>query len=395
MSVIPGLERLADLCPALLRGARTGLMTHPAAVGRDYAPALSWVQRAGALVDRLFAPEHGLGGMAQDMIAVDEQRDPLSGLPVISLYGKSEASLTPRPEDFAGLDLLVIDLCDVGARYYTFAASAIRALPVAGASGVRVLIADRPNPLNGLTIEGNLIDPGFHSFVGELSVPNRHGLTIGELCRLACRQRGLDLDLTIVAALGWDRSAFWDETGLPWIHPSPNMPTLDTAVAYPGLCLIEGTNLSEARGTTKPFELFGAPWLHPEALAQRLSRFSLPGVLFRPLHFRPAFHKFAGLDCGGVQLHVTDRRLFRPVLTGLAVIAAARELAPDHFRWRTEAYEFVSDRLAFDLLAGGPSWRQALESGASPWDIAADWPQVETEFARLLQDFGIATRIDP
>ncbi len=375
----PGLEVLATDRAALVSGASVGLLAHPASVGRDLRHAASWLLAAGADVVRLFAPEHGAGGTAQDMIAVDERRDPLTGLPVVSLYGATEASLTPDPATFDGIDTLVIDLADVGARYYTFFATAVRALPVAAGCGVRVLVADRPNPLGGTHIEGNVIPPDWRSFVGELPLPNRHGLTLGELCRHAARTRAIDVDLTVVPAEGWRRAAHWDETGLPWIAPSPNMPTLDTAFVYPGMCLVEGTNLSEGRGTTRPFEWCGAPWLDANALAERLTAFDLPGVVFRPLSFRPSFHKHAGQDCGGVQVHVTDRQTFRPVLTGLAFVAAARALDPGRFAWRTEPYEFVSDRLAFDLLAGGTGWREALESGADPRDIAAGWgPELAT-----------------
>lgn len=389
MNVLPGIDVLVTDRADLVRGARVGLIAHPASVGRDLRHAADLLAAAGAHVVRLFAPEHGIGGAAQDMIAVDEQRDPLTGLPVTSLYGTSEDSLTPRADAFDDVDLVVADLADVGARYYTFAATVIRALPVAAAAGRRVIVADRPNPLGG-AIEGNLFDEaGWRSFVGEIAVPNRHGLTLGELCRLAVRRRGIDVDLEVIPAAGWRRDRWWDATGLPWVLPSPNMPTLDTAAVYPGMCLVEGTNLSEGRGTTRPFELSGAPWLDATALARRLAGWQLPGVVARPVTFRPAFHKHAGLDCGGVQLHVTDRAAFRPVLTGLAFVAAAREQDPARFRWRTEAYEFVSDRLAFDLLAGGTGWREALEAGADPRDVARGWAAEESWFGQAREDFGL------
>ncbi len=381
-TVKPGLETLCTETPRLVRGARVGLLAHPASVGRGLAHASALLRAAGADVVRLFAPEHGASGAAQDMIGVDERRDALTGLPVVSLYGDDEASLAPRPEHLDGLDAVVVDLADVGARYYTFAATAIRLLPVAGARGVRVIVADRPNPLGGEAVEGNLFDDapgpgGWGSFVGEISVPNRHALTLGELCRLAVRRRGIAVDLEVAPAAGWRRSMLWDETGLPWVLPSPNMPTLETALVYPGMCLVEGTNLSEGRGITRPFEIAGAPWIDPVALAARLAGWDLPGAVFRPLTFRPSFHKHAGQDCGGVQIHVTDRRAFRPVLTGLAFVAACRAQDPGRFRWRTETYEFVSDRLAFDLLAGGTAWRSAIEEGADPREIALSWEEDE------------------
>lgn len=379
MNVQPGLERLAGGDAGQVRGARVALLAHAASVARDLRPPARVLERAGAQVVRLLAPEHGLSG-AQDMVAVDDLRDALTGLPVVSLYGATEDSLTPRPEVLADVDLLVVDLADVGARYYTYAATAVRALPVAAAAGLRVIVADRPNPIGGETVEGAALDPRFRSFVGELGVPQRHGLTVGELCRWAVRERRLDVDLAVVPAPGWRRGQWWDETGLPWVLPSPNMPTLDTAAVYPGSCLLEGTNLSEGRGTTRPFELVGAPWIDPGQLAGRLAREDLPGVAFRPTLFVPAFQKHAGTVCGGVQLHVTRRQDFRPVLTGLAVVAAARALDPERFRWRTETYEFVSDRLAFDLLAGTSAWREALEAGVPPTEIARAWPADEQHF---------------
>ncbi len=373
MSAISGLEALASLERSTLRGARVGLLAHQASVDRLLRHAVDVLERSvGAQVVRLFAPEHGVSGGRQDMISIDETRDPLTGKPVVSLYGDDESSLTPRAQDLAGIDALVVDLVDVGARYYTFAATAIRALEVAGRAGVRVVVLDRPNPIGGV-VEGAALDPRFHSFVGEIDVPQRHGLTIGELCSIAREQRAIDVEFEIVEARGWHRTRFWDETGLPWVPPSPNMPTLDTALVYPGACLFEGTNLSEGRGTTRPFEWVGAPWLDAAGLARDLDRLRLPGVLFRPVHFVPGFQKHAGVPCGGVQIHVRDRASFRPVLTGLAVVAMARLQDPAHFRWRTERYEFVDDRLAFDLLAGGTAWREAIEAGADPREVARNW----------------------
>ncbi|MBP1612508.1 MAG: hypothetical protein H6Q01_1171 [Acidobacteria bacterium] len=334
---------------------------------------------------RLFAPEHGSGGGQQDMIAVDERRDALTGLPVVSLYGESEASLAPSDAALAGLDVLVADLADVGARYYTFYATIVRAIEAAARAGLRVVVCDRPNPLGGVLIEGNIVAPAYRSFVGELPVPNRHGMTVGELCRFAVAERGLAAELAVVPCAGWSRADWWGETGLPWVLPSPNMPTLETATVYPGMCLVEGTNLSEGRGTTRPFELAGAPWLDGPALAAQLARWELPGVLFRPVRFLPAFQKHAGTECQGVQLHVTDRLAFRPVRTGIAFLAAARAQDPGRFRWREEPYEFVADRPAIDLLAGGPGWREAIETGIEPSVIADSWAADEATFARLRQ----------
>ncbi len=383
MRVIPGIELLAGEQRGLVHARRVGLLSHPAAVDATLRPAHELLAAAGAHVVRLFAPEHGAGGALQDMVGSQEQQDPLSGLDVVSLYGESIETLSPCPAAFEGLDVLVIDLVDVGARYYTYAASAVKCLEVAAKMGLQVVVADRPNPINGRAIEGNLVHAAQRSFVGELPLPNRHGMSLGEICRFAVREKGLELELDVVAAKGWERTAWADETGCPWVMPSPNMPTLDTATVYPGTCLVEGTLLSEGRGTTRPFEIVGAPWLDALRLARDLAREDLPGVRFRPLTFLPAFHKHAGRLCQGVQLHVVDREAFRPVESGLALIIASRAQDPEAFRWRSEAYEFVADQLAIDLLAGTPTWRQAIEGGASAREIASSWVAERKEFEVL------------
>lgn len=363
-----GLERLLGEERRLVRGARVGLLVNQTSVDGELAPSLLRFAAADDLtIAAVFGPEHGLWGTHQDMEGVSSGRDPLSGLPVRSLYGDDEASLAPDPAALDGLDALVFDIQDVGARYYTFVYSLLHAMEVAARCGVRVVVCDRPNPIGGADIEGNLVAAGFESFVGRWPLPNRHGLTVGELARLFQERHPCDLD--VVPMDGWRRDLWYDDTGLPWVAPSPNMPTLETAAVYPGMCLLEATNLSEGRGTTRPFETFGAPWLDPVRFAARLNEAALPGVRFRPLLFRPMFQKHAGVVCGGAQIHVTDRGAFRPVLTGLTVLAVARALAPDRFAWRTEVYEFVSDRPAIDLLAGTDRWRHALEGDVAPREI--------------------------
>lgn len=387
MRVRTGLEVLCEDQADKVRGAKIGLVCHPASVDADLVHAADRLQAVGAKIERLFAPEHGVGGGHQDMITIDETRDPLTGLPIVSLYGETEASLTPSPEQFEGLDLIVADLMDVGSRYYTFAATVIRVAGAALERGVRVLVADRPNPLNGEQIEGGLIDEGFFSFVGELSVANRHGMTVGELCRVAQAQRRWPEGLEIVRCEGWQRSMWWDETGLEWVLPSPNMPTLDTAIVYPGGCLIEGTNLSEARGTTRPFELIGAPWLDASRMADTLNQLELPGLRFRPAQFLPGFQKHAGRVCSGVQLHVTDRSALDALTAGLAVVIAARAQDPEAFAWRTECYEFVDDIPAFDLLAGNARWRSQIEQGASAVEVRATMSESKAEFEQFRKPF--------
>jgi uncharacterized protein YbbC (DUF1343 family) len=375
-----GLDRLVAQGFAPLRGRRVGLVTHPAAVDGQLRHAADLIAAApGVTLAALFGPEHGLFGEAQDLEGVGDARDPL-GVPQFSLYGATVDSLRPTPEQLDGLDLLVIDLQDVGSRYYTFQATMHYCLEAAGAVGLPVLLLDRPNPLGGVEVEGPALGPRFVSFVGPHDLATRHGLTIGELARLYQIERDLPVDLTILTCEGWRRELLWPETGLPWVLPSPNMPTFDTALVYPGQCLLEGTNLSEGRGTTRPFELCGAPGVDGRALARRLTGEVWPGVVFRPASFRPTFQKHAGRDCGGVQLHVTDPAAFLPVRTGLAVLAALRDACGATFDWRRETYEFVSDRLAIDLLCGGERERLALEAGRPVREIVQEWEAEDDAF---------------
>jgi uncharacterized protein YbbC (DUF1343 family) len=374
-----GLDVLRDSDWKPLKGRRVGLVCHPASVDSRLRHAADLLAGApGVELAALFGPEHGYHGVAQDLIGVGDANS--GALRVHSLYGETVESLRPTAEQLRGLDALVIDLQDIGSRYYTFQATMLYCLEAAAEHSVAVFVLDRPNPIGGELVEGPDLRPGFESFVGAHPIATRHGLTIGELARLYQVELELNVELEVIACDGWRRGMTFEETGLPWVLPSPNMPTVDTAVVYPGQCLLEGTNLSEGRGTTRPFELCGAPWIDPVALARRLERDNLPGVVFRPAWFRPTFQKFAKQDCGGVQLHVTDRDAFRPVRAGLAVLAAMRELSGTRFAWRTEVYEFVSDRPAIDLLFGSDRERLALEAGA-PWrEIAAAWEPEEAAF---------------
>jgi len=397
-----GLDVLCAERLDLLRGRRVGVLCHPASVDGDLTHVVDRLVAAGVRPARLFGPEHGVRGEAQDMIGVDDGKDARTGIPVTSLYGETFESLTPAAAELAEVDVLVIDLQDVGSRYYTYVWTMALAVQAAARAGVAVVVLDRPNPLGGVAIEGGTVEPGCESFVGLGAVPVRHGLTAGELARLVRAgmpwgaprfAKPLDCDLTIVAMRGWRRALAFDATGLPWVLPSPNMPTLDTAFVYPGQCLVEATNLSEGRGTTRPFEIVGAPFLDGYRLAARLGALGLPGVRFRPLSFRPMFHKFAGRSCGGVQLHVTDRAAFRPYRTGLALLAAARAEAPAEFRWRSEPYEFVADPPAIDLLTGSDAARRGVESGATVEELAAGLVEFERAFVErraphLLPEYG-------
>ena len=384
--VAGGLDRLVAERFARLRGRRVGLVTHPAAVDARLRDAAGLFAAApDVTLVAIFGPEHGFRGQAQDLEGVPEHPVPALPVRVHSLYGASAASLRPTPEHLAGIDLLVIDLQDVGSRYYTFQATMKYCLEAAAPLNLPVLVLDRPNPLGGLVVEGPRLRPGYESFVGCHDIAIRHGLTIGELAlayQADLDAAGTQVEVEVLPCSGWRRTMWFDDTGLPWVLPSPNMPTLDTAVVYPGQCLLEGTNLSEGRGTTRPFELCGAPWLDPATLAQRMTAANLPGVVFRPVVFRPTFQKHAGIDCGGVQLHVTDREAFRPVRTSLALLIEMRRLDPDRFAWRTAEYEFVEDPIAIDLLFGSDRERSAIEAGRSWEEIAAAWITEEEAFSQ-------------
>jgi uncharacterized protein YbbC (DUF1343 family) len=293
------------------------------------------------------------------MIEWEGFRDTATGLPVHSLYG---ATRQPTAAMLAGIDTLVIDLQDVGARVYTFIWTLLLCLQACARAGVRVVVLDRPNPLGGEVREGNLLDMGFVSFVGMAPIPIRHGLTIGELAVFFRRHFELDVDLEVAWMQGWRRSMWFDATGLPWVLPSPNMPTLETAIVYPGMVALEGTELSEGRGTTRPFELFGAPFIDPGALVARIDQHALPGVVFRPTFFEPTFQKHVRTLCGGVQLHVTDRDAFRSVRTMIAILAAVRALWPDELRWLEPPYEYETDKPPIDILAGGTWLREGVDA---------------------------------
>ena len=390
-----GLDVLLEEGMGGLGGRRVGVLCHPASVNSRLVHIVDALAAAQVRLTRLFGPEHGIRGEAQDMIGVEGNRDPRTGIPVTSLYGESFESLSPSAAELADVDILLVDLQDVGSRYYTFIWTVALCLQSAARAGVSVLVLDRPNPIGGAAIEGGEIAPWAESFVGLGSVPVRHGLTIGEVARLVHAgipwggghfAKPLDGDVQVVAMRGWRRSDFFDTTGLPWVFPSPNMPTVDTALVYPGLCLLEGTNISEGRGTTRPFEIIGAPFVDGYRLADRLAADQLPGVCFRPLSFRPTFHKFAGQVCGGVQLHVFDRVAFRPYLTGVAILRALRALAGESFRWRTEKYEFVSDHPAIDLLTGGEAIRKGIDAGASLDELRTTWQPAEDAFAHRRRD---------
>ncbi|MBI3184893.1 MAG: DUF1343 domain-containing protein [Myxococcales bacterium] len=350
---------------APLVGKRVGAIVNPTSVDASFTHLADLLARAeGVELKALFGPEHGVRGDAQYMVPVgDEPTDRRTGVPVYSLYGRSFTSLSPRPEWLSGLDALVFDIQDVGSRYYTYVYTMALAMKAAAQAKLEVFVLDRPNPIGGTQMEGNLVQPGFESFVGLYPLPNRHGMTAGELARLFNAEESIGCELTVVRCEGWRRGAHFCDTGLHFVPPSPNMPSHGTALVYPGMCLLEGTNISEGRGTCRPFEQFGAPWLRAEQLVASLEQADLPGVRFRPVAFTPTFDKHRGQACEGAFLHLVDREAFRPVLTGVAAVQAAREASGGRFAWRDDAYEFVEGTPAFDLLCGTDQVRRGIEQG--------------------------------
>ncbi len=369
-----GLDRLAthSKLGAELRAARVGLLAHSASVDRRLVHARRVLDALGAQVAMVFGPEHGYGGEAQDMIGVADARDSF-GTPIRSLYGERIEHLSPQPEDVAAVDLLVIDMQDIGARYYTFVWTAVLAMRACARAGVGVLVLDRPNPLGGDArhIEGRRQAREHCSFVGLEPIPVRHALTLGEVVAWRADAERVPRELVrVLAVRGLERdlhATAWDR---PFVMPSPNMPSYETALVYPGGCLIEGTNLSEGRGTTRPFELVGAPWIDGVRLADDLRALALPGIRARAITFQPTFHKHAGLVCGGVQVHVTDALKFRPFATYLSLVSLAHAQDPDRFAFRTDKYEFRDDVPAFDLLTGGDEARIRILRGNPALDVA-------------------------
>lgn len=378
--VRPGLDVFLEKPPRALRGRRLGLIANPATVTSGLVHGAEALSRSRKhRLTALFGPEHGVWADAQDHVEVTDNRDPRTGLRVFSLYGETRV---PTESMLRDVDVLVFDVQDVGSRYYTFIYTMLLAMEACAASGRAFVVLDRPNPLGGVAVDGNVLDPEYCSFVGMHPLAVRHGMSAGELARMFKADRNIEVDLHVVPMRGWRRSMVFEDSGLPWVLPSPNMPTVDTAVVYPGGCLIEGTNLSEGRGTTRPFELVGAPWLDPWRLAERLSKERIPGVRFRPVFFTPTFQKHAGTVCGGLQVHVTDRRVFPAFLTYLLIIEAARAQDEARFAWRDPPYEYESVKWPIDILCGTDKIRRAIENGEPVRRLAAGWKKESSGFAR-------------
>jgi uncharacterized protein YbbC (DUF1343 family) len=381
-----GLERLLKEELQLLRGARVGLICNQASVDHRFHHAADLLYEDPQVdLKALFGPQHGIRGDVQDnMIETEHMVDPETGLPIHSLYSETRE---PTEEMLNALDLLVFDMQDVGCRIYTFAYTMANCMVAARKFGKKVLVCDRPNPINGLDTAGNVLEPEQASFVGQFAIPTRHGMTLGELAQLFNDHFKLNCELEIVKMEGWERGFWHDQTDAPWVMPSPNIPTLDSATVFPGTVHFEGTQISEGRGTTRPFELIGAPYIHAETYAKQLNDLNLPGVFFRSCIFRPTFQKHAGTSCGGVQIHVLDRGAFEPVITGVAMVKVAYDLYPKEFRWKEPPYEYVYDRNPFDVIAGTSSIRQAFQKESTIEDIQQSWAEGLSSFRRAREKY--------
>ena len=369
-----------------LHGRRVGVVANPASIDHGFGHTVERVAAAdGVTLGAIFGPQHGFHSNLQDnMIETPHASDGRRQVPVYSLYSETRE---PTAKMLEGLDALVIDLQDIGARIYTFIYTMANCLHAAGRHGVPVIVCDRPNPIGGVEVEGPMLEPGFESFVGQYPIPMRHGMTVGELAQLFNERFHLGATLEVVQMDGWRREQYWDETGVPWVMPSPNIPTLDSAIVYPGTVLFEGTMLSEGRGTTRPFELVGAPWIDADAFAERMNRLALPGVHFRPATFEPTFQKHAKTPCGGCQIHVTDRKAFAPVAVGAALLREFHGSAPKQFAWRQPPYEYEHDKLPIDILAGSSQLREQVEAQVPLSEIVASWKDGEDGFRELREKY--------
>jgi uncharacterized protein YbbC (DUF1343 family) len=381
-----GLETLLEQPSRYLGSERVGLICNQASVDHGFRHAADRLyEHPDVNLRALFGPQHGIRGDVQDnMIETDHAVDAATGLPIYSLYSETREPTEAMLKD---VDVLVFDMQDVGCRIYTFAYTMANSMVAAKRFGKKVIVCDRPNPINGRDVAGNVLETEQASFVGLYSMPTRHGMTLGELAQLFNDKFGIACDLSVIAMEGWDRDCWLDETDTPWVLPSPNIPTLDSATVFPGTVHFEGTQISEGRGTTRPFELIGAPYIDPEKYAQRLNDLDFPGVYFRSCVFRPTFQKHGGVSCGGVQIHVIDRSAFEPVSAGVAMVKVAYELYPEEFRWKEPPYEYVYDRNPFDVIAGTSRTREVIESGGSIEDLWSWWATNLEEFKKVREAY--------
>jgi uncharacterized protein YbbC (DUF1343 family) len=385
MTVLFGIDVLVNERLDLIRGRRLGLISNASGVNRDLRSGVdALLCEPGVTLITLFGPEHGYGAAAPDGAPVASGVHPHTGLPVFSLYGDVRK---PTADMLEGLDVLMFNIQCVGVRFYTYVTTLLYSMQAAAEHGLAYIVCDRPNPIGGEIVEGPVLEPGFESFVGPGPLPIRHGLTVGELARLFNEEWGVGCDLTVVPCVGWKRDMWFEDTGLPWAPPSPAMPWPQTATVYPGLCLLEGTNLSEGRGTALPFHLAGAPWIDGHLLAEELNQLELPGVHFRGVTFQPTSGKWAGKRCGGVQLHVTDREGFRPLTAALHLLRMVQDLYPEEFAYPASGSD--ASRPCIDLLAGTDQVRLGLRDGASVPDLVASWGEEQDRFVQVARKHAL------
>jgi len=387
-SVKTGLEIFLSNPPEWVKHKRLGLLCNPASVDRQF-------RHAGKLIDEkfpgqlaaLFSPQHGFFAEKQDnMIESDNIKDLDLNIPVFSLYGKTRI---PTAEMLDHTDIVVIDLQDVGTRVYTFIYTISYCLEAAKQAGIKIIVLDRPNPLNGVVLEGNILSSDCASFVGRYPIPMRHGLTVGELTLMLNEYFDIGCDLSIVPMKNWRRSMYFDDTDLPWIPPSPNLPTPASALVYPGQVIWEGTNISEGRGTTQPFEVFGAPFLDVEKMLSFMDGHILPGAILRPLAFEPTSNKWQKELCKGFQIHITDRDQYKPYITSLKLLQGILTHFPKLFEYKNPPYEYEFKRLPMDLILGGKEVRTRLENFDNLEEIENSWQEGIDEFRKIREPFTL------
>ena len=383
-----GLEKILDDSMNILNNQRIGLICNQASVNHKFQHAADlFYEKSEINLCALFGPQHGIRGDVQDnMIETAHGFDKKTNLPIYSLYSETRQ---PTEEMLKDLDALVFDLQDVGCRVYTFIYTMANAMKSCAAFGKKMFICDRPNPINGIDIEGNCLETNFESFVGQYPIPMRHGLTVGELAKLFNDKFNIGCDLEVITMEGWSREMYFDETDAPWVLPSPNMPSVETAVVFPATVYFEGTQVSEGRGTTRPFEVVGAPYIDADELADTLSEIKLPGVIFRAVNFLPTFQKYSGKTCGGIFIHVTERAIFEPVITGISLVKTIKDLYPNNFEWKKPPYEYVYDLNPFDVISGTDKTRTFIETGTSIESIKLSWQSDVKEFNKLIEKYRL------
>lgn len=386
IKVKTGLELFFEKHFKKFKGQRVGLIANQASITNDYTHAVELFSASKAVnLAAIFGPQHGIYGNTQDnMITWDGFIHQKLKIPIYSLYGETRI---PAKKMLSDLDAVIFDLQDVGTRIYTFIYTMASAMKACAENNKKFVVLDRPNPINGISVEGDILEKNFSSFVGMYPIPVRHGMTVGELAKLFNEKFKIGVDLEVIRMNGWEREMWFDDTNLPWVLPSPNMPSIETAAVFPGTVFLEGTNISEGRGTTRPFEIIGAPFIEPEKVISILKKENLPGVLFSPCYFEPTFNKWDGALCGGLQIHLLDRKIFKPVITGIAIIKAIFHLYPKSFKWKEPPYEYEYTKFPFDVIAGTDKLRNQIVKNTPVKKIEASWRKSLSLFMKIRKKY--------